>query len=145
MSGSRGKSRDHRRCNSVICGHGGSNSPNNGSNSSKSVVGGDRADGRINNRGDIAVGVWESVVDKSWVSLSISLTLGKEVVSVVCVVGESSIWGVSTVGAVRVSPIGGVGMINTSTIGQVLRISIGFRLSHSSGSESENYKHLHPC
>ena len=168
VCGSSGKSTEKRRgigsdrgSNTVICGDGVGNSLNNrdcrcsnsfvgadrycldnGSNSSNSVVGGDRADGRANNRGNIAVGVWEGVVDKSWVSLSISFTLGNEVTCAICVIGVSSICGVgvSTVGTIRVSPIGGVGTISTSTIDRVSRISIGFRLSHSSSSESENYK-----
>merc|ERR1711915_311668 len=105
------------------------NRADNGSNSSNSVVGGDRADDRANNRGNIAVGVWNVVVDKCWVSLSISFTLGNQVVSAVCVIGVSS--------------ISSVGMIGSSTVGQVLSISVGFRLSRNKCDESENYKHLH--
>merc|ERR1711915_117493 len=121
------------------------NRADNGSSSSNSVVGGDRADDRANNRGNIAVGVWNVVVDKCWVSLSISFTLGNQVVSAVCVIGVSSICGVgvSTVGTIRVSPISSVEMIGSSTVGQVLSISVGFRLSRNKCDESENYKHLH--
>jgi len=93
-----------------------------------------------------------STIDVGWVSLGLSITLGNDV-SVV----ETSIWGsiVSRIGGQRGGTIAigaqgeptGSMSIWVSTIGSiggdVLSISSGFRLGHSSGGKSENYKHLH--
>merc|ERR1739838_1027170 len=99
-------------------------------------------------------------VDESWVSLSFSLTLGNKMPVVESVGGlvrcvrsdkRGGRSGVRSnkrggrVGVQRESmSVGAVGMGTISTIGgDVLSICLGFRLSHSSGDKSENYKHLH--
>jgi len=99
-------------------------------------------------------------VDESWVSLSFSLTLGNKMPVVESVGGlvrcvrsdkRGGRSGVRSdkrggrVGVQRESmSVGAVGMGTIGTIGgDVLSICLGFRLSHSSGDKSENYKHLH--
>merc|ERR1712128_83571 len=99
-------------------------------------------------------------VDESWVSLSFSLTLGNKmpVVESVgglvrCVIsdkrgGRSGVRSDKRGGRVGVQrksmSVGAIGMGTIGTIGgDVLSICLGFRLSHSSGDKSENYKHLH--
>merc|ERR1711892_733964 len=88
-------------------------------------------------------------VDESWVSLSFSLTLGNKMPVVESVGGlvrcvRSDKRG-GRVGVQRESmSVGAVSMGTIGTIGgDVLSICLGFRLSHSSGDKSENYKHLH--
>merc|ERR1739848_317555 len=94
-----------------------------------------------------------SVIKEGRVSLSFSLALGNEVAEerggrVGREVGESSV--VCGQGNLVVS--GGHGSSNMvvsggqgkSTIGRdILSISSGFRLGHSSGGKSENYEHIH--
>merc|ERR1739848_616667 len=93
-----------------------------------------------------------SVIKEGRVGLSFSLTLGNEVAEerggrVGREVGESSV--VCGQGNMVVS--GGQGSGNMvvsgqgkSTIGRdILSISSGFRLGHSSGGKSENYEHIH--
>merc|ERR1711892_856105 len=99
-------------------------------------------------------------VDESWVSLSFSLTLGNKMPVVESVGGlvrcvrsdkRGGRSGVRSdkrggrVGVQRESmSVGAVGMGTIGTIGgDVLSICLDFRLSHSSGDKSENYKHLH--
>merc|ERR1712128_239261 len=134
-----------------------------GSNSSDSW-GSNSSDDRGSNSSDKWGGSIRAI-DEGRVSLSFSITLGNDV-SVVKPVGERSdkrgggiggqrgggiagqrggsmvVGGQGKVMSVRVCTICAINTIVTIG-GDILSISSGFRLSHSSGGKSENYKHLH--
>ena len=92
-----------------------------------------------------------STINEGWVSLGFSLTLGNDVSVVETAISSDKRGGSigSSIGGQRGSTIAICGLgeptgsmsIWVSTIGgEVLSISSGFRLSHSSGGKSENYK-----
>merc|ERR1712066_305039 len=145
-----GNSSDNRRNNALD--KGSSNSPDKWGGNSLDNWGSNSPDKRSGNMagrvgsGSIGASVRGiSVIKEGRVGFSFSLTLGNEVAEerggregrVGGEVGESSVvWGQGS-GKMVVSGQG------RSTIGDILSISSGFRLGHSSGSKSENYEHLH--
>merc|ERR1711981_1327944 len=148
-----GNSSDNRR-NNALDKWGGNSLDNWGSNSP------DKRSGNMAVRvgsGSIGASVRGiSVIKEGRVSFSLSLTLGNEVAEerggregrVGGEVGESSVV-CQGIGKMVVSGGQGSGKMvvsgqGRSTIGRdILSISSGFRLGHSSGGKSENYEHLH--
>merc|ERR1712106_982602 len=153
----------------VVSGQRGSNSSDNGGSNSSDKWGGNMAEMTISSIGGGSI----RAIDEGRVGLSFSLTLGNDVSVVKPVGersdkrgggiggqrgggiggqggggiagqrgGSMVVGGQGKVMSVRVGTIGTISTIVTIG-GDILSISSGFRLSHGSGSKSENYKHLH--